>query len=223
MTPPRDETGTETQVAHLLDVVSRHRDERCAKLREQACAQAKTLLLQAHLKSRARMHEHIVAMREKQRQRIAAACARNETLARLQQQQVGQVMLNRAWQPLHDALKQRWQQESTRRPWIDALLDVAARALLAHDWRIEHPTDWPRAEHEDLQHRLIPLGVSAPVFVAYEDIVAGLRIVAPGATIDATLIGLLQRKTAIEAVLMARLMPLVANGHLRGAATELHV
>jgi predicted TIM-barrel fold metal-dependent hydrolase len=116
----------------------------------------------------------------------------------------------------------RWLNASSRQLWIDALLHVASRAMLIYDWRIEHPPAWPQTECEDLRRHLVQLGVTAPVFVAYDDIKAGLRIIARGATIDATLVGLLQRKTAIEAVLMARLMPLVNNGELQAPDSDHH-
>lgn len=211
MKRPGDDNGADAQVDHLLEVVSRHRDERCAKLRAQAREQARTMMHQAHARERARMHEHIVEIREKYRLRIAAARARNETLARLQLQQAGQLMLDQAREPLRAALIRRWQNESTRRLWIDALLEVAARTLLAHDWRIEHPPAWPQAERDDLQLRVHELGATATHFAGYDDIDAGLRIVARGASIDASLVGLLQRKTAIESVLMARLVPLMTS------------
>ncbi len=207
----KPEKSADAQVEHLLEVVNRHRDERCVKLRAQAREQAITMMHQAHARERARMHEHIVEIREKCRLRIAAARARNETLARLQLQQAGQLMLDQAREPLRDALIRRWQNESTRRLWIDALLDVAVRTLLVHDWRIEHPPAWPQVELDDLRLRLHELGATATNFVGYDDIDAGLRIVASGASIDASLVGLLQRKTAIESVLMARLMPLVTT------------
>lgn len=224
MKRPRDEagadTGTEAQVEHLLGVVHRHRDERCAKLRDLARAQAKSLLQKAHEQARAHMHQHIVNMRETYRQRIAAARARNDTLLRLRQQHASQAMLDNARQPLREALRRRWQNESARNLWIGALLNVAARTLLAHDWRIEHPPDWPQAERDELRRRLLPLGVTAPDFVAWDDIEAGLRIVADCTVIDATLIGLLQHKTAIEARLMAGLMPLAADRERQRGAAE---
>jgi hypothetical protein len=220
MNQSRDEADTDIQVEHLLGVVSRHRDERCAQLRDQAREQATILLQQAHAKARVHMHQHIVDIREKYRLRIAAARAHNDTLARLRQQQSGLVMLDQARQPLHEALLRRWDNASSRRLWIDALLEIATRTLLVHDWRIEHPSSWPLAEREALRQQLVPLGAKAPVFVACDDINAGLRIIARGATIDATLVGLLQRKTAIEAVLMARLMPLLAGSAHREAETK---
>jgi hypothetical protein len=222
MNQPRDD-DSEIRVEHLLDVVSRHRDERCAKLRDQAHAQAKTMLQQAHAKARAHMHEHIVDIREKFRLRVAAAHARNETLARLQQQQISQSMLDQARHPLREALLRRWRNASSRQHWIDALLHVATRRLLVLEWRIEHPPAWPQVECEALRQQLVLLGVTSPVFVAYDDIEAGLRIIARGAAIDATLVGLLQQKTAIEAVLVARLMPLITNTTAPGEDTENHV
>lgn len=207
----RDDDGFEPQIEHLLEVVNRNRDERCAKLRDKTRAQAKSLLQQAHADARAHMHQHVVDMREKYRLRVAAARARNETLARLQQQQTGLAMLDHVQQPLREALLRRWANPSSRQLWIHALLNVAKQTLLAHDWRIEHPPDWPHDEREQLRQHLVMSAATAPVFVAYADIDAGLRIVAHSATVDASIDGLLQRKTAIEAMLMARLMPLMAS------------
>ena len=205
------ENGNQAQIDHLLGVVDRNRDERCENLRAQARSQAQRILQQAHADARAHMHEHVVALREKHRQRIAAAHARNATWLRLQHQQTSRALIERAWPLLRAALVSRWSNAACRQSWVEAALESATHTQLLKEWRIEHPPSWPQAEIEPVRQRILALTGKQPMIVAYDDIDAGLRFICDGTTVDASVNGLLQLHARIKAQLLARMEP-VGNG-----------
>lgn len=202
-----NDIDNQAQIAHLLAVVEHHRDERCERLRAQARSQVQRTLQQAHADARAHMHQHIVGLREKAREHTIAARARNETRIRLQHQRASREMIDQAWPLLRESLLSRWSNTDSRQSWIQAALDSATRTLLVKDWRIEHPASWPTAEIEQLRQQIQVLTGRMPVFDAYDDIDAGLRFIGGGATVDASIGGLLQLHRRIEAQLLARLEP----------------
>ena len=70
---------------------------------------------------------------------------------------------------------------------------------------IEHPQDMNEADVKWIKHTHIDGNGRAAKLVASGEIDAGIRIVVNGTVIDATLEGLLKQKTAIEAILIARI------------------
>lgn len=114
-------------------------------------------------------------------------------------------MLDLAWPLLREAMLALWDEPVSRHKWLDAAIKSASAGLREHDWRIEHP---PGLSGEDI--KTINLAFShekgkGPELSACDDIEAGIRIIAGGTVIDATLNGLLQQKTAIEARMIARI------------------
>jgi hypothetical protein len=135
--------AVEAQVRQLLEVVARHRDERCNELLGQARREAAQVIRQAHAEARSRMHLSIQGVREERRQRLASAEAQRQTRRRRRRQGADLWLLAAAWQPLRKALLARWSQEAARRHWIDFLVGQAGALLVVTDWQIEHPRDWP--------------------------------------------------------------------------------
>jgi len=194
----------EAQMQQLLEVVARHRDEHCNELLGQARREASQVIRQAHAEARARMHESVQGIREKQRSRLAAAEAQLQTRRRRRREAADLWLLAAAWQPLRKALQARWSQEKARRQWIDFLVQRACTLLIATDWQIEHPLDWPAQERAALEGRLDGQLGRLPEFIPREQISAGLRICADGTCVDGTLEGLLRDQTRIESLLLAR-------------------
>ena len=194
----------EAQMQQLLEVVARHRDEHCNELLGQARREASQVIRQAHAEARARMHESVQGIREKQRSRLAAAEAQLQTRRRRRREAADLWLLAAAWQPLREALQARWSQEKARRQWIDFLVQRACTLLIATDWQIEHPLDWPAQERAALEGRLDGQLGRLPEFIPREQISAGLRICADGTCVDGTLEGLLRDQTRIESLLLAR-------------------
>jgi hypothetical protein len=197
-------SGVDAPVQQLLNVVARHRDERCKELLGQARREAGQVIRQAHAEARSRMHQGIQGIREERRERLAAAEAQLTTRRRRRRQGADLRLLATAWQPLRQVLLSRWSQETARRQWVDALVRQAGALLIASDWRIEHPRDWPERERAALEDHLAGQLGRHPEFIPRESIPAGLRICADGTCVDATLEGLLHDRARIEALLLAR-------------------
>jgi hypothetical protein len=213
--------GTENDDArlrHLLAVVERNRDARCTALLEDARSQARQLITTAWQDARARLHNRILATREQARQHLGAAEAREHTRLRLARHDADRALLARAWEPLGEELRHRWQQDSGRQPWIDGLVGQAADALTETNWRIEHPPDWPESERNELQARLAAEPGLVPEFRADPEITAGLRIRAATTCVDGTVEGLLRGRTRIEALILATLNECrsLLSGNARG-------
>jgi hypothetical protein len=144
-------------------------------------------------------------LREKYRVRVTAAVARNQTLLRRQHQKKDRAILDVAWPLLHQAMLALWNDPVSRRKWLDAAITSASTGLREHGWRIEHP---PGLGAEDIESMNLASSLEQdrePELSACDDIEAGIRIIARGTVIDATLEGLLQQKTAIEARMIARI------------------
>ena len=190
-------------VEHLLGIVVENREQRCAELRENARQQAREIVQQAHAKSRARMHRHVVALREKHRQRVSSAVARNQTLLRQQHQKADRAIADRGWPLLREAMQALWGSAGSRRQWLDVAINGAAARLLHSSLVVEHPAELSAQELDWIKRQFDRRG-KASAFQSRADIDAGVRISAQGTVIDATLGGLLKQKTSIEAALIAR-------------------
>lgn len=192
-------------LAHLLGVVTENREHRCAEVSERTRAEANEIIKQAHARVRGRLRRHIVTLREQYRVRIAAAQAHKQTLIRQQHQKSDKAILEAAWPVLREVLLALWMDPVSRQAWTDAAIASAESTLLETDWRIEHPRDFTIDEHNRLKQLLLADKGNAPTLLAGDDIEAGIRIIAHGTVIDATLEGLLQQKATIEATLIARI------------------
>ena len=191
-------------VEHLLGIVVENREKRCAEVRNNALQQAGEIIRQAYTKSRARMHRHINALREKQRQRVSSAIARNQTLLRQQHQKADRAIIDMAWPMLRKAMQALWNDTASRQNWLDAVMASAADRLLQQDIRIEHSLNMSEQELSRMKQQWFNSNGNEPDLQGCEDIDAGIRIIAQGTVIDATLDGLLKQRTSIEALLIAR-------------------
>ena len=190
---------------HLLDVVAANRDKRCAEENKRARRQADEIIRQAHKTCRARMHRHINALREKYRVRSSSAYARNQTMLRNQQQKADRAMLDQAWPDLRDAMQTFWNNQASRKEWIEAAMASALSRVLGYVWRVEYPRGLDEEELKMLKQEIGQIKGNEPEFVAQGDVVAGIRIIVDGTVIDATLEGLLNQKSTIEATMIARI------------------
>ncbi len=196
---------------YLLSVVTKNREQRCAQIHEIAHSQASEIIKQAHSSVRARMQHHIQLLREKYSERVSAAEARNQTLIRQHRQLADMQCLATAWPMLREAIKALWDDPVSRQQWLDAAIRNASSKLLKHDWRVEHPHDLSDVEQKRLQQYCTNMGNCTVELAACDDIEAGVRIMVDGTVIDATLEGLLQQKTIMQARLMSRVKQDIAS------------
>lgn len=208
--PDSDYANTQT-IEYLLGIVAQNREQRCAEVRESARSHVTEIIKQAHIRVRGRMHRHILALRDKYRERISTAQAHNQTLIRQHRQLADKECLATAWPLLAEALKVLWVDPVSRQQWLDEAIKSASSRLLKHEWCIEHPLDFSDEEQKRLQQNCAYRGDCAVQLTACDDIAAGIRILVDGTVIDATLDGLLQQKTIIEAMLISRIKQDVAS------------
>lgn len=195
----------DTQLRHLLDVVSENRDKRCTASLERARRQADQTIKHAYHEARQQMHKHVLETRHTVQQQLKSAQARSQTRLRLHKQRADGLLLQRAWEPLREQMKERWRDTETRKLWVDSLIRQAMETLISSPWLIEHPADWPVTEQTGLRERLSASVSVEPVFSAEQRIQAGLRICAGQACVDGTLEGLLRSQARIEGMLLAKL------------------
>lgn len=206
MNPPdTDDNQTTQTLEHLLGVVLENREQRCTAVSENTHAQAQEILKQAHTRVQTRLHRHILILRDKYRVGISAAQARNHTLTRQQQQKADSAFLEAAWPILRESLRALWKTPQSRILWVDAAISNASSVLLEPDWRVEYPPDFTDEERKLLKQILRDKHGRKAKLAADDDIEAGIRILAHGTVMDATLEGLLQQKSSIEATLIARI------------------
>jgi hypothetical protein len=191
------------RLRQLLEVVDQDREKRCAELLDQAHAEAERVVRQARQKTRARLHHEVLQSREQYRSQLRLEQANNAARRRQARERADCAWLAQAWQPLQEALVGRWQAAEDRALWIEALVHQAMMRLVDRDWQIEHPSNWPEAEQQQLTTRLQAALGEAPVLVADPALSAGLRVRAGDTVVDGTCAGLLRDRTHIEALLLA--------------------
>jgi hypothetical protein len=194
-----------SRLQELLEVVDQDREKRCAELIDQARADAERIVKQAWKSTRARLHHEVLHARQEYRRQLLLEQASNEARRRQARERVDRAWLDQVWQPLQEALVQRWQTTEGRLLWVDALMRQATGRLVQSDWQIHHPADWPEAERRQLATRLQAVLGKEPAFVADPALSAGIRVCAGHTVVDGSCAGLLRDRTHIEALLLAAL------------------
>ncbi|MGD2073662.1 MAG: hypothetical protein PVI91_02180 [Gammaproteobacteria bacterium] len=186
----------------LVEVVERHRREKCEEVLGRAARQAGELVTQAFREARGRARQGIADVRLQYRHRIEAARAKQHTQRRQRRQRDNSELLAQLWEPLRAAVHARWQEPEARAAWIEALAGEAESRLRDTSWTVEHPPDWPESEQRALRER-----VAARLrFAPQATMSAGLRICAAGACVDGSVEGLLRDRRRVESLLLARLI-----------------
>jgi len=195
----------EEQMAALLRVIDEYRAVHCHEALAQAQAGADRTIARARVAAASRLRAALAAERAQRDAAVAAALARLGTARRLHRQRRFSAALAVAWARLEAELAARWQSRYGRERWVTRLLAAASDALPALEWLIEHPPQWPVEEHERASRQLAEAGIPAARFVARDDIRAGLRIRCGHNLLDATSVGLLAERAAIEGRLLDHL------------------
>lgn len=196
-----------TRTQALLDLIDVERRRQCSAIAEEASQQAAAIRAQARDEARLRLREAFAQERTRAQSRVAAAQAEVHTLRRLHEQQQASAWLARAWLRLPQALQARWHDAAARQRWVAAALDEATRLLPRGGWRVVHAPGWPADDRLAALQALAQAPDShtgAPVEVIEDATLnAGLRVLALGNVVDATLGGLTADRRAIGAQLLA--------------------
>ena len=188
----------------LVREIERQLAEENRAIIEGAQRGAQNILAQARASARGQLHHAIEKLREEGERRLMRAKAQLETEARGRAQQQAAQAVRDALPLLREALDRRWREPESRQQWTAAVARLCADRLLPGAWRIEHPRDWSAAEQKQFA---AATGNGAQATFDAGDIVAGLRISADQAVLDATPQGLLADTTTIAALLLDEIGP----------------
>lgn len=185
----------------LLEYIQDERDKRCARIIEDAKAEANAIVKDARILARHLVHGAIAAERLRRNRVIERTRAEVRTRLRRTWFRLIRRELDQAWPLLVEATVRHWNESaSNRRAWLSATLETATHALGPGLWHVEHPEHWPMFE-------------GAPVFKAlrgqYEVLeihcrpsaqLAGFRVSCGDVSVSTTVDGLLSPKSRIEGI-----------------------
>lgn len=191
------------QVQSLVDVLRKQQELRCREIVSAAEYRATDAVKEARRKLYDRLRQTVAAERQQRRHELLVATSRVESQTRRRAFARYERIIEAAWPRLVETLAGRWKDDEGRQAWCEMVVAEAAGTLAPEGWRIEHPADWPESERDAFALRLAKHAIAASVFVADAGIVAGLRIRAGSACLDATAAGLLAARHDVEALLLA--------------------
>lgn len=189
----------------LLKLVEEYRDQECQRILAAARQEAADLRRQSFRKHRAHLHSQVLAERSCARARIQAARAERATRDRLVGEVKNLALLRSAWPLLRERLVVRWRSPEQRRRWTETHLRRALDLLPHGHWTVHHAPGWSDEEQRELLAELTNVLGQAPRLRREANIEAGLIIDSGGALLDASLGGLLQDRSRLEARLLALL------------------
>jgi len=187
----------------LLGVVDEYRDRECRTVVERAQYEAATVARRAHAEARHRVHQIVLAERQRATAAIRAAQAELQTARRHYRRRRDLALLDLAWPRLEAALQRRWDAPEPRGQWVDDLVRAAIQRLPAGPWTLTHPPSWPAAERDAVVAKVTAACGAPPRLVADVEIRAGLLIASGTTTLDGSIHGLLADRPAVAARLLA--------------------
>ena len=194
----------DAQVQRLLEIVSSYQQEQCSVLLEQAGQQSQQIIRYAYRDARMRLHRDIQDSRQHMQQELSATRAKLHTMMMQQRHRADQEFLAQSWELLVKKLVQRWQKPEYRRRWVQKVIDTASLVLLADQWDVAHPADWPDTERNHLKELVTNNTQRQLVLIPDAAIKAGIRISADGAVVDGSLEGMLTDRVRIESEVLAQ-------------------
>jgi hypothetical protein len=166
--------------------------------------EAAAIVRHALAEARRRAHDEIAALRRDADRRLARAEAQIETERRLRDQARAAEVLHTGYPELIRTVVERWHDKNARRFWITSMAADARRRLRPGGWAIEHPLEWSAEDEAALRADLPPQAVLT-FKKATDDLDAGFRIKADGATLDCTPERLLAEQSTNQARLLAEM------------------
>ncbi len=193
----------ELQVDSILSALHAQRDWRCREITGTSRNRNRELLRDARERMKLRLHQAVDEERRHRGDALLEARHRIET-ARRQCVLAGyRTFLEGAWPLLIAELERRWSDCEARRLWCEMSIREAGASLPAEKWIVELPGSWPAQENEWLLKAFAGHGLSKPRLRIRQPLSAGIRIRCGDTCLDATIDGLLDRRTEIEARLLA--------------------
>lgn len=186
----------------LLRLLEEAGERECADLRRDGERKVTELRRQAFARARQRVHQAVGDERKRMAQSLARVEAEIETARRQRILAHAAGLVKEGRELLREALLERWQQPAARKLWVSALIQAAGRVVIARDWRMECPADWPEEERAGaIELAAAACGASLEV-QARDSIEAGLRLVSGGVSLDMRVDGLLADTAGIDSDLL---------------------
>lgn len=193
----------ELQVRSVLEALQAQQDGRCREIQAAAAHRSEQLLADTRRRMRDRVHRAVAEQRQRRETALLDARHRIETAQRKEIQAHYRDFLREAAPLLQTELERRWSDTASRRDWCETALGEAYDRLPGVRWTVEHPANWTPEDAHWLERAFGDRGLPQPGFSEDAAIAAGLRIRLGEARLDATLDGLLARRAAVEARLLA--------------------
>lgn len=191
------------QVESILSALHAQEKARCREIDGESRNRNRQLLRSARERLRRRLHQAVAEERRHRADALLEAQHRIET-ARRQRLLAGyRRFLEQAWPQLVEALDRRWSDRDARRLWCEMAIREACASLLAGTWIVELPGSWPAEDNKWFAGAFAGRRLPHPEIRIEQGLSSGLRIRCGDACLDATPDGLLDRRTEIEARLLA--------------------
>jgi hypothetical protein len=205
----------ELQAARLLECIRATDADARAAAEWDADAQVSAVLRAARSEAHARVRQAAREKRERVAERCRKATAEAETRDRTSSFALDREFVARAVAALPGALALRWNDPAARGAWCAAAARLAAARLVSREWRVELDTGAGAAERAAIE----TCAAAAGARLAWaSSSVPGLRIVAGGVAVDATVDGLLTDRAVVESLLLAALDVPAASTPAHGGA-----
>jgi hypothetical protein len=185
------------QLQALLEHLERDRDRRCSAESASARERARAIVRSAFGEARKRMREAVRYERSRLEESLVLQRAEFEAARRREEHAAFQLLVRRACDALPAVLERRWSDGAARREWCEGALAAAALRLRGTDWTIEIALGTAEEERLGLLAHAATLRTGSHTLSERSELVAGLNVHAEGATLDATVAGLLDDRAAI--------------------------
>lgn len=183
----------------LAALIEAERERRLVASAEQAEADRRRAIREARSEARRHARKSFGDLRARAESEARAAHASLETARRARSFAAESLLAEQGYVLLADELRRRWRDAAARREWIAAALAAAARRLPEGRWRIACAPGADDAELESLAAR----GEAGREAALEAGIRIEARIASGAACVDASLAGLLRRRLALQAALLA--------------------
>lgn len=191
------------QVESILSALREQRDRRCREIGGESRSRNRQLLRHARERTRLRLHQAVNEERRHRSDALLQARHRIESDRRRNLLAGYREFLERVWPLLLAELERRWSDNEGRRLWCEMSIREACASLPHENWIVELPGTWPATDSDWLLSAFARHDLPEPELRISNGLPPGVRIRCGGACLDATLDGLLDKQTEIEARLLA--------------------
>lgn len=195
--------GLSAAAKGLLQMLEEAGVRQCEELAGQADQKIAGIRRKAFSDARQRVRSAVAQERKRIAQALARVEAEIETAQRQHILKHDAKLVTEGRDLLKQALQARWREPEARRAWAKAILDLADAVVIARDWQVEGPSDWPDSERRELVE-IASRDWGATVAVRTCDAMsAGLRLTCGGLAVDMSVDGLLADTERTDSALLA--------------------